>query len=29
MLEHFNTNAEFQRGAQYIRKIGAELGIAL
>jgi sugar phosphate isomerase/epimerase len=29
MLEHFNTNEEFQQGAQYIRKIGTELGITL
>jgi sugar phosphate isomerase/epimerase len=29
MLEHFNTNEEFQQGAQYIRKIAAELGVSI
>jgi sugar phosphate isomerase/epimerase len=29
MLEHFNTNEEFQQGAQYIRKIAAELGVSV
>ena len=27
MLEHFDTNEEFQQGATYIRKIASELGI--
>ena len=27
MLEHFNTNEEFQQGAAYIRKVAAELGV--
>jgi len=29
MLEHFNTNEEFLQGAQYIRKIAAELGVSV
>jgi sugar phosphate isomerase/epimerase len=29
MLEHFNTNEEFQRGALYIRKVAAELGVSI
>lgn len=29
MMEHFTTNEEFQQGAQYIRKIAAELGITV
>ena len=29
MMEHFNTNEEFQQGAQYIRKIAAELSISV
>jgi sugar phosphate isomerase/epimerase len=27
MQEHWNTNEEFQQGAQYIRKVAAELGV--
>ena len=27
MLEHFDTNEEFQKGARYIRKIASQLGI--
>jgi sugar phosphate isomerase/epimerase len=27
MQEHWNTNEEFQHGAQYIRKVAAELGV--
>jgi sugar phosphate isomerase/epimerase len=29
MMEHFTTNDEFQQGAQYIRKIAAELGVSV
>ena len=29
MQEHWNTNEEFQQGAQYIRKVAAELGVAV
>ena len=29
MLEHFASNEEFQQGAQFIRKIAAELGVAV
>ena len=29
MMEHFTTNEEFQQGAQYIRKIAAELGVTV
>jgi sugar phosphate isomerase/epimerase len=29
MLEHFNSNEEFQQGARYIRKIAAELGVSI
>lgn len=29
MQEHWNTNEEFQSGAQYIRKIATELGVAV
>jgi len=29
MLEHFNTNEEFQRGAQYIRRVASELGVSI
>jgi sugar phosphate isomerase/epimerase len=29
MLEHFNTNEEFLRGAQYVRRIAAELGVSI
>lgn len=29
MMEHFNTNEEFQQGAQYIRKIAAGMGVAV
>ena len=28
MLEHFTTNEQFQQGAQYIRKVAAELGVS-
>ena len=29
MLEHFDTNEEFQQGATYIRKVASELGIRM
>ena len=29
MFEHFNTNEEFQQGAQYIRRIASELGVSI
>jgi sugar phosphate isomerase/epimerase len=29
LMEHFNTNEEFQQGARFIRKIAAELGVAV
>ena len=29
MLEHFDTNEEFQRGANYIRKVASEIGISV
>jgi sugar phosphate isomerase/epimerase len=29
MLEHFSTNEEFLRGAGYIRRVAAELGLSI
>lgn len=29
LLEHFLTNEDFQRGARYVKKVGAELGIEI
>jgi len=29
MLEHFNTNEEFLRGARYIRSVAGKLGLSI